>query len=381
MQDFIKALVDLLSKLGPYVSVPLLLAYGGILFIVIKVIGTLKDERIAAAKELVEAKNQRIAQMERENEALRQREVDPNKLLAEVNLIRMSTEEKVEAAKRRLNEALEKLQARESEVAEVRSAHNALLAELNRARERAEALTSELHSSRLNSERGELLRIQEAIMHEILSPVHAIVGHAELLLRHNDQLSPEKRENKLREIISEGLLLSQVSTSWRFRSRQDISLSPVRARIHHDILIPAADMLRIRANQQEIRLIVEDSRDLPYAQLDVDAFRQALLNVLDNAIKYSFRGRDVHIAANATSEGVAIDIQNWGLSISADSTERIFEVGFRGQDGTRHYPEGVGLGLYVAKKLLNAQGCDLVLAQREPSVVFRISIPKRLLVL
>ncbi len=380
MQELTKTLVDLLGKLGPYISVPLLLAYGAILFIVIKLIGTLKDERITAAKDIAESRNQRIVQLEQENEALRQREVDPNKLLAEVGLIRMSTEEKVEAAKRRLNDTLEKLQTKESEVAEVRAAHDALLAELNRARERAEALSSELHSSRLNIERTQLLRIQEAIMHEILSPAMAIVGHAELLIRHGDQFPKDKYAMKLNDIVSEAMLLKELSTAWRFRSRQEVSLAPAKTQIHQDVLVPTAQLLEGVADRNGTPVTIDNPRPLPPALLDTDAFRQALLNILDNAIKYSCRGNPIHVTASMTDGGISIDVQNKGLTIPPNMDAHIFEVGFRPPIAVGTHPAGTGLSLYVAKRLLNAQGCDLVLAQREPITVFRINIPRRLIV-
>jgi signal transduction histidine kinase len=380
MQDITKAILDLLSKMAPYISVPLLVAYGVILFVIIKLIGKAKDERIAAARELSDSKEQRILQLQKENEALRQRDVDPNKLLAEVSLIRLSTEERVENAKRRLDEALERLQAKESEVADVRTAHNALVDELNRARERAEALSGELHSYRLNSERSELLRIQEAIMHEILSPVMGIVGHAELLLRHRNDLSPEQHEQKLKDIISEGMLLRQLAASWRFRSRQDISLAPSKTLIRRDILLPTVETLTLRARQHDVDIRINASPELPAVLLDADAFRQAMLNILDNAIKYSHRGNHVDFLALTTEEGVTIDVENKGLTIASDAAERIFLAGYRDANGVRHDPTGTGFGLFVARKLFMAQGCDLILLQTEPITVFRVKIPKRLFI-
>jgi K+-sensing histidine kinase KdpD len=372
-------LVDLLKTLNPLISVPVLIGYGAVLFLIIKRLTTLKDERIAAAKEASQYKDERIADLKAEIEVLRKKEPDPNRLLAEVNLVKMSTQEKVEAAKQRLQEALEKLEAKESEVTEVRAAQDALLEELNRARERSEALARQLHTQRLDSERSELLRIQEAIMHEILSPVMAIVGHAEFVLKLGDRIPEEKRVAKLKSIISEGMLLEQLATSWRFRSRQDIHLSPTRTLLGKDIVFPALDAFRDLAQARRVRIEVTDFPTIPPVRLDADAFRQAIFNLVDNAIRYSHIDTAVKIHGRLTDGEIQIDIESQGISIPPQEVEHIFQVGYRSQDAQRHQPTGIGLGLPVAMKLIKAQGCVLSLLQTDPTTIFRISIPEQLL--
>lgn len=374
-----KELIELLNTLSPFISVPVLIGYGAVLFVLAKRITTLKDERIAAAKEAAQYKDQRIADLEREIVDFHKKEPDPNRLLAEVNLVKMSMQERVEAAKQRLQEALDRLDAKESEIAEVRSAQDALLEELSRARQRSEALARQLHTQRLDSERGELLRIQEAIMHEILSPVMAIVGHAEFVLKSGDSIPIEKRTTKLRSIISEGLLLRQLATSWRFRSRQDIQLSPTRTLLGKDIVYPTLDAFRDLAQSRGVKLQVTDFRIIPPVQLDSDAFRQAVFNLVDNAIKYSHAHATVDIQGRVSDRGIEIDITNEGLTIPSQEVDHIFEVGFRSADAQRHQPVGTGWGLPVAKRLLEAQGCELSLIQATPKTIFTVTIPKRLL--
>lgn len=373
-----KDLVDLLTKLSPFISVPVLIGYGAVLFIIIKRLTTLKDERIAAAREASQYKDERIAGLKAEIDVLRKKEPDPHRLLAEVNLVKMSTQEKVEAAKQRLREALQKLESKESEVTEVRAAQDALLEELNRARERSEALASQLHTQRLDSERGELLRIQEAIMHEILSPVMAIVGHAEFVLKLGARIPEEKRAAKLKSIISEGMLLRQMATSWRFRSRQDIQLSPTRTLLGRDIVFPAVDAFRDLAQARKVTLQVKDFLAIPAVRLDADAFRQAVFNLVDNAIKYAHVDTAVKISGRLYNGEIQVDIENQGLSIPPQEVEQIFSVGYRSQDALRQQPTGTGLGLPVAMKLIEVQGCVLSLLQTDPTTVFRIAIPEKL---
>lgn len=379
MFNLFKNLIDLLGNIAPYVSVPLLLGYGAILFVIMKRMWVLKDERIKSAQEVAKVKDERIAQLELENQSLREREVDPNKLLAEVNLVKMSTQEKVEIAKRRLDEALRKLESKESEIAEVRAAQDALLSELNRARERSESLSRELHSQRLDSQRSELLRIQEAIMHEILSPAMAIIGHAELLLKHKERISETEYKRKLQDIISECMLLKQLSTSWRYRSRQDISLYPRETHLKSDVITPTVSMFRELASRHKTALNINRFDDVPPLSLDVDAFQQALFNLIDNAIKHSYPDYPVNLNIHTSNENIEIDISNKGLNIPAEDSEKIFELGFRGADSIRYSPAGTGFGLWVARRLLSGQGCDLQLLRREPETVFRIKIPKRLI--
>jgi len=372
-----KELQDLLTTLSPFISVPVLIGYGAVLFFMIKRMATLKDERIAAAMEASKYKDDRIADLKAEINVLREKEPDPNRLLAEVNLVRMSTQEKVEAAKQRLQEALEKLEAKESEINEVRTAQDALLEELNRARERSEALARQLHTQRLDSERNELLMIQESIMHEILSPVMAIMGHAEFVLKVGGRVPEEKRNAKLRSIISEGMLLRQLAISWRYRSRQDIQLLPTRTLLGRDIVYPTLDTFRDIAQARGVKLkAAADFGMIPPVRLDTDAFRQAIFNLVDNAIKYSHERTTVEILCRLVDGAIQIDVENQGLGIAPQEIEHIFQVGYRSQDASRHQPLGTGIGLPVALRLLKAQGCVLTLIQTTPTTVFRITIPE-----
>jgi len=111
---------------------------------------------------------------------------------------------------------------------------------------------------------------------------------------------------------------------------------------------------------------------------DPDAVRQALLNLVDNAVKYGGKMKRVAIRLIATADGAELSVRDNGIGIAAAERERIFEAFYRSPEAARHDPKGVGLGLMIVKHVMDAHG-GAVAVESEPGrgTTFALRFPGR----
>ncbi len=110
-----------------------------------------------------------------------------------------------------------------------------------------------------------------------------------------------------------------------------------------------------------------------------EMLRQVMVNLMDNAIKYSLPGTTIEIRARQWPEGPAFEITNQGLPIAEVDREKIFQRGFRTAKAQAVVPHGTGLGLWLVRKIVEAHGasirCQEVLAGGQKRILFRILFP------
>jgi two-component system phosphate regulon sensor histidine kinase PhoR len=131
-----------------------------------------------------------------------------------------------------------------------------------------------------------------------------------------------------------------------------------------DIAATAVAQMQPQAEAKGIRLEITIEPTLPLLSLDQAALLDALENLLDNAIKYSPAGTCVKLSAQATAQGVCIDVQDEGIGIEPDDLPRIFDRFYRGQPGNQHSVKGTGLGLALVKAAVEAHGGSVSVASQ-----------------
>jgi two-component system phosphate regulon sensor histidine kinase PhoR len=124
----------------------------------------------------------------------------------------------------------------------------------------------------------------------------------------------------------------------------------------------AVESFRPRLEDQGFRVELDLPEDLPLVRGDASSLSQCLLNLLDNAMKYSRNRREVRVAAASRSDGdgdaraVAISVQDRGIGISPRDQKRIFEKFVRLETGLVHDVRGTGLGLSLVDQIMRAHG-------------------------
>jgi two-component system phosphate regulon sensor histidine kinase PhoR len=112
--------------------------------------------------------------------------------------------------------------------------------------------------------------------------------------------------------------------------------------------------------------------------MDQDAIRQALLNLVDNAVKYSERRKHITLRLVERPDEVEIQVEDRGMGIEPGDRERIFEAFFRSPEAVRQDPKGVGLGLKIVKHIMDGHGGRIGL-RSEPGKgsTFSLIFPRR----
>ena len=193
--------------------------------------------------------------------------------------------------------------------------------------------------------------------HELRTPLTAVLGFADLMSR-DPGIPGRARENvaiilrsgeHLLALINDILDLSRIEVGRIEVDRRDADIL--------EIVRNVLDMMRERAAAKNLRLVLEPSADFPrVVNTDPDRFRQILVNLVGNAVKFTSIGQvTIQLAAKPVADGhvLAIDVHDTGIGIAREDLERIFQP-FE-QVMTR-MTEGSGLGLAVARQYVQMLG-------------------------
>jgi CheY-like chemotaxis protein/nitrogen-specific signal transduction histidine kinase len=210
------------------------------------------------------------------------------------------------------------------------------------------------------------------VSHELRTPIHAIIGYTELLLDSVYGTVTDEQEETVRSIRENaqdllGLVNNLFDLSRLESGRTDLILQSFDLRGLVSELIgqlqPIADGKRITLNS--VVLI-----DNPVIRTDRGKLKQALVNLVGNAIKFTDHGKvTIAITADMTSHpgdspasrrlasntgsGLAISVQDTGIGISADKLGHVFEKFCQADGSPNRLHEGAGLGLYITKQLID----------------------------
>ena len=216
------------------------------------------------------------------------------------------------------------------------------------------------------------------VSHEIKTPVTTIKGFAETLLDGalDDRHDAERflriivgQADRLSAIIEDLLSLSSLESG-----SEDATISLERGSIR-DVLQVALDVCEMKAGAKHITLGLRCPEDL-YAEINPPLLEQAVVNLIDNAIKYSPDGSAVGVSATVEGAGLSITVTDAGRGISREHLTRLFERFYRVDKARSRDMGGTGLGLSIVKHIAVAHG-GWVAVESAPGLgsTFTITLP------
>jgi len=205
-----------------------------------------------------------------------------------------------------------------------------------------------------------------SVSHELKTPLTTLRMYAELL-REGRVRDEEKRQHYLAVMVTECARLTRlVNNMLDFGRLEQNRRAYVVEPLELTAWLPAflePHRLRIEEAGLQVRLRLPDAPcTIP---TDRDALEQALLNLLDNALKYAAAGGAVDIELAPDHGGARLDVLDRGPGVPADLREKIFEKFYRLDQSLTARVPGSGLGLSIARRLLRDLGGDLVCLPRE----------------
>jgi two-component system, OmpR family, sensor kinase len=223
--------------------------------------------------------------------------------------------------------------------------------------------------------------ILSAMSHELLTPIAVLLGWARRLSRDGGQLSPDQQK-LVADIVAELTRFNHLTTGLLAVSKGAISNSPSGRDVFSpvDVIISLQDDLKGSAFGHRLRF--EQSReDLQYLREiscsgEADLFRQCVVNLIENAVKYSSADSLVEISCVADhAEVFSVRVRDHGPGIGAVEKDKIFRAFYRSPESIADQP-GSGVGLALVELLMKKMGGRVALIDSSHSgSVFELTLP------
>lgn len=224
--------------------------------------------------------------------------------------------------------------------------------------------------------------------HQLRTPLTVIKGYLSMLQEGTygkiptDQQAPMEKvyvsANRLIELVENLLSVSRIESGRMKYNYEQTSVT--------DMAVSVIDEISQKAKEKDLKLQFNRPKDdLPELMIDADKVRQVMMNLVDNAVKYTKRGSvivSVRLAGldsepHVTEPSVVFEVKDTGLGVRREDIDRLFQKFIRGQGSSLVHTEGTGLGLYVGRMMVEAHGGNIWVTSRGEGLgsVFAFSLP------
>lgn len=199
------------------------------------------------------------------------------------------------------------------------------------------------------------------VSHEFKTPISSMKMSLELLENNQvGKLNDEQKNlvesikddaNRLLKITGELLNMTQVESG-----NIQLAISYIDPK---DILLYAINAVKTQAEQKQIEFEINCPEDVPFVKADIEKTTWVLVNLMSNAIRYSYENSTVYLTVSTIGNHVSFSVKDMGQGIAPEYIEKIFERYFR-VPGTKK--DGTGLGLAISKEFIEAQGGQITVS-------------------
>lgn len=235
-----------------------------------------------------------------------------------------------------------------------------LILERRRLREEKQAIEMETRQERL---RSNLLR---AISHDLRTPLTSISGNAGVLMERSIMLSEEKKQELYGSIYDDSMWLVNLTENLLSITRIENGTMNIRlnAELIEDVFREALSHLDRQAKEHCIQTELPD--DLLMARMDARLIIQVLINIVNNAVKYTPSGSDIVLRAERRGDMVEINIMDNGPGIPDEAKLHLFDMFYTASQGKSDNRRGLGLGLSLCRAIIAAHGGEISVSDNLP---------------
>lgn len=194
------------------------------------------------------------------------------------------------------------------------------------------------------------------VSHELRTPLATIKGYSTMMLDYFSKLSSYEKRDYLKSIDNSTDRLAILVDNLLDTSRMEAGLLKLQKASTSltKLIRRVATEASIRANQHHIMTML--AKKLPMVNIDAKRIRQVLDNLIDNAVKYSQPGTEVLISSRQVGQEILVSVADQGSGIPAEELTNIFDRMYRIEQRLSSGVEGIGLGLYICQRLVEAHG-------------------------
>lgn len=215
--------------------------------------------------------------------------------------------------------------------------------------------------------------------HQLRTPLTSIKGYLSMILDGDlGEIKPEQRRaleeafdssQRMVYLIGDFLNLSRIQTGRFELERRSVSLPT--------LLAEEIDQLRQSAKTRNITLLYDEPTSFPTVEIDETKIRQVMMNFIDNAIYYAKpNGGEILILLEAHRDAVTFSVKDNGIGVPSQAKKRLFSKFYRADNAKKARPDGTGIGLYMAKRVVVAHGGSIVFESTEgEGSVFGFRLP------
>lgn len=247
-------------------------------------------------------------------------------------------------------------------VEEIRELNESLQTKVNTATK--ELRTSNQQLQKLDEAKNDFMSIAS---HQLRTPLTSIKGYLDMMLQGDlGKVTPTQRSvlseayvssERMVSLINDFLSASRLQTGKFIIELSDGDLK--------DVVKDQVNILKVVAKQHNMTLELTIDKNVPNVKIDIDKIRQVIQNFIDNAIYYSMPNSKIKISLDFEGKQVVFRVKDTGIGVPTDEQPQLFSRFFRAGNARRRRPDGTGIGLYLAKKVVSLHEGEIIFHSEE----------------
>jgi signal transduction histidine kinase len=218
------------------------------------------------------------------------------------------------------------------------------------------------------------------VSHELRTPLTSIAGYSKLIKAKKLGPITEQQKQSLNIIVEESDRLTRLINDVLNLSK--LEQGKVEYRLEQldliEVIEQTIDSMKMNAKEKDISLVFIKPQSLPKVKASFDLMKQALVNLVSNAIKFSKKDGKVEIKAGERKDWVDVSVKDNGIGISEENQKKIFNKFYQVDSSMTKSAGGTGLGLVIVKKIMDIHKGKITLSSKPMrGTTFRFSLPKK----
>ncbi|HSX28233.1 MAG TPA: HAMP domain-containing sensor histidine kinase [Candidatus Saccharimonadales bacterium] len=216
--------------------------------------------------------------------------------------------------------------------------------------------------------------------HQMRTPLTSVKGYISMVLEgYGGTLKPDQRKllgeaynsaQRMVYLIADFLNVSRIRTG-----KFEVETTPVRLT---DLIRTEINQLEATAKNRGLTLVYDEPEHFPELMLDEEKTRQVIMNFIDNAIYYTQPGGTITVTLTTTNNEVSFRVTDTGIGVPKTEQHQLFSKFFRASNALKMRPDGTGIGLFLAKRIIALQEGAIIFESKEgKGSTFGFRFPRR----